>query len=206
MLKNKSFILTVILPIFISLIIGILIIVLNNSAVLNTRAAATIAREKSSMNQNMSKLKKEKNELSHKEAELDKILEENKILINEITALTDEIDDYTVSIENAKKTITELDSAITDKTAYNESLKGLSQNNPQSKKTYTNKTLTVPLDISEGRYIAEGTGTLMIYTGSKLKDKAQDLSLIDTHSYTFDIQSGQSVKIVGTVSLTKISE
>lgn len=206
MFKNRSFILTVILPIFVSLIIGILVIVLNNNSVLNTRAAATIAQEKNSMTKDMAELKKEKNELSHKEAELDKVLEENKILINEITALTDELNDYTLSIENAKQTIAELDSAITDKTTYNESLKGLSQNNPQTKKTYTNKTLTVPLDISEGRYTAEGTGKLMIYTGSKLKDKAQDLSLIDTHSYTFDIQSGQSVKIIGTIHLTKISE
>lgn len=206
MLKNKNFILTVILPIFISILIGIIIIILNSQSILHTRATAVIASEKSSMNSSMSDMKKEKTNLLKKAAEYDKILEDNKLLLDEINSLTNELADYTESINNSNQTIKDLDTAIADKTAYNESLNSITQSTKGEKKSYTNKTLTVPLDISAGRYIAEGQGTLMIYTGTKLNDKAHDLSLTDTHSYTFDVKSGQSVKIVGTLSLTKILE
>ncbi len=206
MLKNKSFILTVILPIFISILVGIVIITLNSRAVLNTRASAVVAAEKNDMNSNMSSMKKEKSKLSKKAADYDKTLADNKLLSDEITALTGELADYNESIKNAKHTIAELESAIADKTAYKQNLGSLSDGKTGEKKTYTNKTLAVPLDLSAGRYIAEGKGTLMIYTGTKLVDKAHNLSLIDTNSYTFDIKSGQSVKIEGTLSLTKILE
>lgn len=205
MLKKKNFILTVILPIFISIIIGILIVVLNSSSILKTQASAIVAGEKKQFKSEMAELKKEKKELNSEAAEYDKTLEENRLLLEEINALTTELNDYTSSIESAKETISSLDNSIAEKTSYNESLSSLSGNEEGSTKSYTNKKLNVPSDIKAGRYKAEGYGTVMIYTiAGTLQDK-QNLSLVDTHSYTFDIASGQSLKIDGTVSLTEIN-
>ena len=201
MLKNKNFILTVILPIFLSLIAGIVIIILNSRSVLHTRATSVVAYEKKEMTQNIDKMKAEKQELTYKAAEYDTILEENRILLDEVSALTDELNSYNTSIEAAKQAITELDAKISEKTAYIDSLKTLPGSQTGTSKSYTDKTLVVPLDISEGRYTAEGSGTLMIYMGAKLIDKAQD-----TVSYTFDVKSGQTIKITGTLTLTKIIE
>lgn len=206
MLKNKSFILTVILPIFLSLAAGVVIICLNSSAVLKTEATATIASEKKTMNENMSKLKKEKKELSYKAAEYDKTIEENRLLLDELDALNDELNEYIKNIETAKATIAELDTSITEKTQYNESLNSLSGSDEGAAKSYTNVKLDIPSELKAGRYKAEGNGTLMIYTiAGTLQDK-QNLSVLDTHSYTFDVVSGQSIKIEGTLSITQIIE
>lgn len=199
MLKNKNFLLTVILPIFVSLIIGVIIIILNSQSILQTRAKSEIASEKKNMSDNIAKMKDEKQSLTYTAAEYDTILEENRLLVDEVTALTDELADYNTRIEAAKETVADLDSQISEKTTYKDNLQSLPTSQTGTKKTYTDKTLTVPLDISEGRYTAEGSGTLMIYTGSKLEDKAQN-----TVSYTFDVKSGQTLKIVGTLTLTKI--
>ena len=206
MLKNKNFLLTVILPIFISIIIGVIVIVLNSENILHTQSSAVIASEKKQMSDNMSDLKVEKKELMRKAAEYDKTLEDNQILIDEIKALTDELNDYTENIESAQTTITELDSAIADKTAYNESLTSVSGGEIGKSKSYTNIKLQIPSDLKAGRYTAEGKGTLLIYTiAGSLREK-QNLSLLDTHSYTFDIASGEAIKIEGTLSITEIIE
>ena len=206
MLKNKNFLLTVILPIFISIIIGVIVIVLNSENILHTQSSAVIASEKKQMSDNMSDLKVEKKELMRKAAEYDKTLEDNQILIDEIKALTDELNDYTENIESAQTTITELDSAIADKTAYNESLASVSGGEIGKSKSYTNIKLQIPSDLKAGRYKAEGKGTLLIYTiAGSLREK-QNLSLLDTHSYTFDIASGEAIKIEGTLSITEIIE
>lgn len=206
MLKNKNFILTVILPIFISIVAGIVIIVLNSRSVLKTQASAVVANEKRAMNSAMSDLKKEKKELEKKAAEYDKTLEDNRLLLDEVNALTAELNDYTTSIENAKETITALDTSISEKSAYNESLASMAGSDTGGTKSYTNVKLNIPSDLKAGRYKAEGKGTLMIYTiAGTLQDK-QNLALLDTHTYTFDITSGQSLKIEGTLSVTEIIE
>ena len=206
MLKSKNFILTVILPIFISIVAGIVIIVLNSHSVLKTQASAVVANEKRAMNSAMSDLKSEKKDLKYEAAEYDKTLEDNRLLLDEVNALTAELNDYTTSIENAKETITALDTSISEKKAYNESLASMSGNDTGGTKSYTNAKLNIPSDLKAGRYKAEGKGTLMIYTiASTLQDK-QNLALLDTHTYTFDITSGQSLKIEGTLSVTEIIE
>ena len=205
MLKNKNFIFTVIIPVFISIIVGIAIVVLNSSSILKTQASAVVASEKKQFKAEMTELKKEKKELNSEAGEYDKTLEENRLLLEEINSLTAELNDYTTSIESAKETIASLDNSIAEKTAYNESLSSLSGNEAGSTKSYTNKKLNVPSDLKAGRYKAEGTGTVMIYTIAGTLQDRQNLSLVDTHSYTFVVTSGQSLKIEGTISLTEIN-
>lgn len=205
MLKNKNFLLTVILPVIISLIIGILIIVLNNQSVLNTRALTQVLGEKNAMNSDISSLSKEKKELLYTQADYKKQIEDNRLLFEEIQALTTELNSYTESINSAKSTIAELDKTITDKKKYNESLNSLSKETQSGTKSYKNIKLNIPQDIAAGRYKAQGTGTILIYTIAGTLEEKQNLSVLDSHSYTFNITSGQSIKIEGTVSLTRIT-
>lgn len=206
MIRNKNFLLTVILPIFISILAGIVIIILNSKSVLLTRATASVEAEKRTMTREMSELKSEKDDLTAISAGYDKTLEENKILVSEVTRLTEDLANCISEIENAGLTIKELDSAIETKTAFNNSLDGIVASKPGDTLKFTNKKLNIPTDLKAGRYKAEGAGTLMIYTiAGTLQDK-KDLSLTDTNTYTFDISSGQSLKIEGTLSITQILE
>lgn len=206
MIRNKNFLLTVILPIFISILAGIVIIILNSKSVLLTRATASVEAEKRTMTREMSELKSEKDDLTAISAGYDKTLEENKILVSEVTRLTEDLANCISEIENAGLTIKELDSAIETKTAFNNSLDGIVASKPGDTVKFTNKKLNIPTDLKAGRYKAEGAGTLMIYTiAGTLQDK-KDLSLTDTNTYTFDISSGQSLKIEGTLSIIQILE
>lgn len=206
MIRNKNFLLSVILPIFISILAGIVIIILNSKSVLLTRATASVEAEKRTMTREMSELKSEKDDLTAISAGYDKTLEENKILVSEVTRLTEDLANCISEIENAGLTIKELDSAIETKTAFNNSLDGIVASKPGDTVKFTNKKLNIPTDLKAGRYKAEGAGTLMIYTiAGTLQDK-KDLSLTDTNTYTFDISSGQSLKIEGTLSITQILE
>lgn len=206
MIRNKNFLLTVILPIFISILAGIVIIILNSKSVLLTRATASVEAEKRTMTREMSELKSEKDDLTAISAGYDKTLEENKILVSEVTRLTEDLANCISEIEAAGLTIKELDSAIETKTAFNNSLDGIVASKPGDTLKFTNKKLNIPTDLKAGRYKAEGAGTLMIYTiAGTLQDK-KDLSLTDTNTYTFDISSGQSLKIEGTLSITQILE
>ena len=206
MIRNKNFLLTVILPIFISIIAGIVIIVLNSKSILLTRATASVEAEKRAMTHEMSELNSEKDELTAISAEYDKTLEENKFLLSEVTRLTEDLAICITEIENAGLIIKELDTAIETKTAFNNSLEGVTASKPGDTLKFTNKKLNIPTDLKAGRYKAEGTGTLMIYTiAGTLQDK-KNLSLTDTNTYTFDIASGQSLKIEGTLSITQILE
>lgn len=206
MIRNKNFLLTVILPIFISIIAGIVIIVLNSKSILLTRATASVEAEKRAMTHEISELNSEKDELTAISAEYDKTLEENKFLLGEVTRLTEDLANCITEIENAGLIIKELDTAIETKTAFNNSLEGVTASKPGDTLKFTNKKLNIPTDLKAGRYKAEGTGTLMIYTiAGTLQDK-KNLSLTDTNTYTFDIASGQSLKIEGTLSITQILE
>ena len=147
MLKNKNFFLTVLLPVFISIIAGAVIIFLNNSSILKTQVSAVITAEKIQMNSEMSELKAQKKELSRIKAGYDKDLEKKRLLLDEIEAMTAELNDYTTAIESAKETILSLDVSISEKKAYNESLASMSSANTGGTKSYTNKKLNIPSDL-----------------------------------------------------------
>ena len=206
MLRNKNFLLTVILPIIISLFIGILIIILNSQSIINTKATTQVMSEKNEMNSNISSLSAEKKKLQYTAADYDKQIEDNRILFEEIQALTTELDTYTESVNSANLTITELDKTIAEKKSYNESLDSISTPTQSGTKSYKNTKLNIPQDLTAGRYKAEGSGTILIYTIAGTLEEKQNLSVLDSHTYTFNISSGQSIKIEGTVSLTKIIE
>ncbi len=204
MLKNKKFLLTVILPILLSIIIGTLIIILNNDSILNTRAKAIVSKEIEQMTNELNELQKQKKELNYENADLEKQLEDNYILLEEIKVLTTELDEYIESINAANITISELDKSIAEKTQYNNNLNNLDTHKAGVSKNYSNTRLNVPNDIKSGRYRADGNGKILIYTIAGTLEDKQDLSVLDSHSYTFNISSGQYIKIEGALSLTKL--
>lgn len=204
MLKNKYFILTAILPIFISIIIGIVIIAINSTVIINMRANAVVSNEIKQMESGIKEFEDKKISLQYTASDLDKKIENNSIILGEIQALKTESENYDTDIANAKKTIEGLDISITEKTKYSSNLDKLNNQTPSINQTYSNVKLNVPGDISAGRYTATGTGKLFIYTIANTIQEKQDLSLLPSNSYSFNISSGQYIKIEGTVTLTNI--
>ncbi len=206
MLKNKNFILTVILPIVISIIIASVLIILNSQGILNTKATNTVKREMEQMSDDISRLEDEKESLTYTASQYDKDINDNQILVEEISALQEEYNTYNGEVESANKTLAELDKIIADKTSYNNSLNNISSQVAGQPVSYTDVKLNVPSDIQAGRYKAEGSGKLYIYTIAGTIEDSQNLALLDTKSYLFDIHSGQYIKIEGTLTLANITE
>ncbi len=204
-MQNKKFLLTTALPIALSVVAGILIIVINNSFILESKARSTVASEKKEFLSNIKELRAEKKQLTKEAEGYDAELKQNTMLIEEVEALKTTLDEYTADIEAANNTVLELDTAISEKQAYYDSLSELEDETVSDTKTLKSGDYKCPSSIKAGRYTAEGTGKIYFYTiANTLKDKA-DLSTIDTHSYSFEITSGESLKIDGSVTLKKIN-
>lgn len=204
MLKNKKFFLTSVLPVIISVILGVIIVSVNNNLIINIRANSTVNSEKEQMQKDIKDFEDQKISLQYTAADLDKKIEDDRILFEEIQALKKELEDYNTDIADAKTTIGQLDTSISEKSKYNANLDRLNNQSVVSEKTYTNIKLNIPGDVSAGRYKATGKGKLYIYTIANTLQEKQDLSLLDSNSYTFSISSGQYIKIEGTITLTNI--
>lgn len=203
-MQNKKFLLTTVLPVALSIVVGILIIAINNNFILKSKARTIVMSEKKEFTANINSLKSEEKELTKASAAYDEILAQNTFLIEEVETLKSTHDGYVADIESAKSTIAELDTIIADKQAYYDSLSGIEQETEGDSISLRTGDYKCPSSIKPGRYTAEGTGKIYFYTiANTLKDKI-DLSVTDTHSYTFDITSGESIKIDGSLTLTKV--
>lgn len=204
-MSKKRFILTVVLPVCISLLIGILIIVLNNNFILNSRAIAIVASEKSNFNSQISELKKERDKLEGEIADYDKTLADNSLLTEEVEALKSELEHYVSDVDAAKARSEKLKVQITEKKTYLDSLSKIESETEGDSLKLSDGEYKCPSELPSGRYKAEGTGKLYRYSISNSLTLKEDLSTIDTHSYTFDLEAGETIKIEGTLTLTELT-
>lgn len=204
-MTKKKFLLTVVLPVCLSIIAGLLIIILNYNNVLGTRARAVVSNEKAQLNEEISQLSAEKDSLTAQISSYDETLSANASEVQEIDTLSNELQTYTTDIENMKSRITEIDSQISEKSIYLSGLDTLPKESEGEKITLSKGEYKCPADIKAGRYRAEGSGIIYIYSIANSLTAKEDLSTIDTHSYTFDIKSGESIKIDDSVTLTEVT-
>ena len=74
-------------------------------------------------------------------------------------------------------------------------------------KTYTLKkdqSYTCPSEIPAGRYIATGTGTLVIYSSSGKARVSEDLAVAYNNSYSFTLSEKEKIKATDDIKLTEI--
>ena len=197
-MKTKTrFILTVVVPICLSVMTAIVVVILNSKSILHTRAEAIVEYEKKEIDDNIRDLKNEKKQLERKEAECDKLIKKNELLQSEIDALKKSIEDYDADIARAVKKDTELDKTIEQKQAYLEGLSGISPDTAGGTYKLSDGDYKCPADIPAGKYLAKGTGKLYIKDiANRRKDKA-DLSTIESNTYTFEIVAGESLTAEG---------
>lgn len=204
-MTKKQLIITVILPVLISIIIGVVIILFHNEIGIASIAHSVVSTEKRNMSDELSHFQKEKAELLNKQSEYDKVINENSTLISEVDTLKKELENYETDISNAKERNSELDTQLQSKRLYLDNLSKIGNQTEGEQKKLKTGEYKCPSEIESARYKAEGTGKIYVYTiANSLKDNV-DLSVIDSHSYTFDLSSGEKIKIDGEVNLTKIN-
>ena len=74
-----------------------------------------------------------------------------------------------------------------------------------SKRTLTaNKSYICPIQIPEGRYVAEGNGILTVLKSSGRARISQNLTATYNHSYTFDLSEGETIQVSENITLTEL--
>ncbi|MBQ3425577.1 MAG: hypothetical protein IJH37_00340 [Clostridia bacterium] len=203
-MKSKThLILTFIVPVCISVLAGIIVVVLNSRSILHTHAASVVEFEKNDMREKISDLKDEKKELERKEAEYTKEISKNELLTSEIEALKENIASYDSDIERVSEKNAELEKSIEEKQSYLDGLSDISADKPGGKYSLKDKDYKCPSDIPAGKYVAKGTGKLYLKDISNRRKDKVDLSTIESNTYTFEIASGESVTVEGTIELTE---
>lgn len=203
-MKNKKFLLTSALPVALSLLIGIPIITVTNDFILKSKASSIVAAEKKDYSSEIKSLESEKKALEAKSEEYDTALKENTAHLEEIEALKSSLEAYTSDLQKATETIAGLDKSIADKQAYLGSLSDLQTAAETETVKLKSGDYKCPSDLKEGRYTAEGSGKLYFYTIANTLKDIVDLSVTDSHSYTFDIVSGESIKAESEITLTRL--
>ena len=207
-MRKKVFYLTIALPVFLALIAGIVIVVLNSKSILHTRAEARVYEERNAMNSEMNSMREEQKILKRDEAKYDKIIDDNRSIINNVDALKSQIAQYDTDLENANARNAELDNSILENQAYLDSLNSIRETSDGEELVFKDCDAKSPDKIPPGKYRAEGSGILILKNIANMQKDRIDLSTIDTHSYVFEIASGESIKVKGEIKLVeqKINE
>lgn len=130
--------------------------------------------------------------------------DEKERLNKQITEITDKINEINSALNTAKR---DLSDAKTERDAvnaeYNKMKNGISPSKGTAKKL-SDIRLLCPAQITEGRYVVSGSGTVTVtaITGSaRISEKLSD---IDTNSYTFDLETGERLDVLGNVTITEL--
>lgn len=206
-MTRKKIILTIALPVALSIAAAGCILYFHNSIGISSNAYSLVSNEKNDMSSSITELKKEKEELTDEQSGYDKTIQENYTLINEVDSLYSQLESYETDVENAKALSSELDAQLESKKNYLAGLEQIPEENEGKTMKLKDGEHKCPTDIKAARYKAEGTGKLYIYNiAGSLKTSVKDLSTMDSHSYTFEISSGEKIKTEGDVTLTEITE
>lgn len=167
-------------------------------------ARAAFKNELSELKEENKRLEKEKNELKNSVSETERSIESKNEISVEAQEYQTQLDRLQSELDDANRTLNELDESIKKKKEYIEKADKIKNQTKGRSFTAANKKLDCTDDIAAGRYIAEGRGNLLIYNSSGTLRISENLSTIDTNSFTFDISDGESVKVTDTVTFTSL--
>lgn len=167
-------------------------------------AKAELKNELGELKEENKQLEKEKNELKNSVSETEREIESKNEISVEAREYQTELDRLQSELDEENRTLNELEESIKKKKEYIEQADKIKNQTEGRSFTASNKKLGCADDIAAGRYIAEGKGNLLIYNSSGTLRISENLSTIDTNSFTFDIADGESVKVTDTVTFTSL--
>lgn len=195
----------------ITIVIAVFVVTASVSAGIFAHRFSASHEAKLTYTNELDTLLKENKELEAKRNELKNSVTETEQDIESKNEISIEEQEYETQLERlqqeldaANRTLTELDTSIQKKKEYIEQSGNIKSPTRGRSVTASSKTLDCPDDIAKGRYIAEGSGNLLVYNSSNKLRISENLSTIDTNSFTFDIDEGESVKVTETVTFTTL--
>lgn len=181
---------------FFTIIIGVVCFSLGNYFDTNSLATEKLKTQ-------ISALTDTKNDLESQINDLNSELSTKTTVNNYFMEAKKKNDKLKNDITELNQKSSELDSQIEELQNQNSSL----QTTEKTGKTYTLKkdqSYTCPSEIPAGRYIATGTGTLVIYSSSGKARVSEDLAVAYNNSYSFTLSEKEKIKATDDIKLTEI--
>ncbi|MGN0163848.1 MAG: coiled-coil domain-containing protein [Candidatus Ornithomonoglobus sp.] len=196
-MNRKKFILTIVVPVAVSIIIGIIIIIFSNSFIIPSKVRVAADSEKSRLGAETAELQKQKEELEKQIEAYDNEISKCESLLTEIQKRQDTLEDYESELEETKEKIAGLDKQIEEKNNILNALSDVKEETEGESKELDEGEYKCPADIAAGRYTIEGDAKIYLYSLANTLSKKEDLSTLDTHSFKLEITSGESLKVEG---------
>lgn len=188
---------------FFTIIIGVVCFSLGNYFDTNSLATEKLKTQISALEENTSSLTDTKNDLESQINDLNSELSTKNTVNNYFMEAKKKNDKLKNDITELNQKSSELDSQIEELQNQNSSL----QATEKTGKTYTLKkdqSYTCPSEIPAGRYIATGTGTLVIYSSGGKARVSEDLAVAYNNSYSFTLSEKEKIKATDDIKLTEI--
>ncbi|MEI3115335.1 MAG: helix-turn-helix domain-containing protein [Eubacteriales bacterium] len=188
---------------FFTIIIGVVCFSLGNYFDTNSLATEKLKTQTSALEENTSSLTDTKNDLESQINDLNSELSTKTTVNNYFMEAKKKNDKLKNDITELNQKSSELDSQIEELQNQNSSL----QTTEKTGKTYTLKkdqSYTCPSEIPAGRYIATGTGTLVIYSSGGKARVSEDLAVAYNNSYSFTLSEKEKIKATDDIKLTEI--
>ncbi|MGN1115926.1 MAG: hypothetical protein ACI4TH_05115 [Candidatus Ornithomonoglobus sp.] len=196
-MSRRKFILTVAVPVILSMIIGAVIIIFSNKFIMPSKARAAAAAEKSNLVTEAAELQKQKEALEKQIADYDTKLSDQEGLITEMKKRQETLADYESELEETDAKIAEIDKLIEEKNNILNSLSDIAKETEGKATELKEGEYKCPSDIDAGRYLIEGDAKIYLYSIANTLSKKEDLSTLDTHSFKLEITSGETLKVEG---------
>lgn len=133
-------------------------------------------------------LEKQKNELQEQINQRSHINKEIEETVKQSESLQKDID-------KAKEKLSDLDEQIEEKKDILSNIESISKSNSGKSLSLKEGLYECPKNISPGRYTVKGNDTLLLYSASNTLKISENLARLDTHSFTFDIEDGEKIRI-----------
>lgn len=204
-MNKKKFMLSAVLPIALSLILGASLLIYSGTHVMPSQIRAAASAKKSALSARAERLKADNRELADEIEGLEKELGQYREALDNINSQNERLNDYNAQIDEQSAAIDAVNAEIKERSELLASIAELPAETEGSEKKLGEGEYKCPSDIAAGRYEIKGDATVYLYSLANTLSKKENLATLDTHSFRLEIASGEQLKVEGgSVTLTEI--
>ena len=167
---------------------------------IHSQASMLLNREISELNTQYNNINSQKQMLENQKKDLQSQISDKSYINKEIETSVKQTDKLTKDIQEAKNKIAVLDTQIAEKKNTLLKIEAIASAASGKRLTLKEGTYECPGNIAPGRYTISGKNTLLIYNSSNSLKISENLSRLDDNSFTFNIESGEKIRIVSSSS------
>lgn len=188
---------------FITVLLAIITFILGFRYNSTSLAKELLTQEISLLEVSTSEMQVKKDELNNQISDIDTELSTEETMNNYYMEYYQTREDLQTEIEDLKKQSQELDSKITEIKGQTDNMTTTDEAEGKSYSLKSTKTYSCPNDIPDGRYKAQGTGTIIVSSNGKTRIN-ENLGVAFDNTYTFNLNENEKIKVSSDTKITEI--